>query len=351
MGGPFCCLQLLRGAFIKDESPRPQRSTVANFNARGGHLLHPPLNLHVPRTKVVAALTFNHTNRKHMKPFTVCFTALALLLSCTKAFSQQPEQTVNNGAYVKEETFTKAVIPYPHLREADVMYAKRVWQVMDLREKMNHPYYFPIDKIADRKSLFDVIRHGLLVENSLSAYGLGPTDDDDEFRYMMSRNELDSLLNPVVTHYSQHLETGEMRPVRNITPIQSADITQYKIKEDWIFDKQRSQRVVRIIGIAPMMEAFNDDGEKIGYKTLFWLYFPECRYVFANWEAFNFHSDSQRRSFEDLFQKRLFSSYVVKESNVYDRSIAGYTRGVQALLESERIKQDLFEFEHDLWHY
>ena len=285
-----------------------------------------------------------------MKTPLVSIAAFLLLLTCTSADAQQ-EQTVNNGAYVKEENFTKAVIPYPHLREADVLWAKRVWQVMDMREKMNHPYYFPTEEIADRKSLFDVIRHGLMVDHSLSAYGLGPTDDDDEFRYLMSRNALDSLLNPVVTSYVEHLDTGERVPVKNVTPIQGADITQYKIKEDWIFDKQLSQRYVRIIGIAPMMEAFNDDGEKIGYKTLFWLYFPECRYVFANWEAFNFHNDAQRRTFEDLFQKRQFSSYVVKEANVYDRSIAGYARGVQALLESERIKTELFEFEHDLWHY
>ena len=284
-----------------------------------------------------------------MKPFVALLAAFALLLSCTESSAQV--QTVLDGAYVKEHNFTKAVIPYPHLREADVLWAKRVWQVIDLREKMNHPFYYPTEEIEDRKSLFDVIRYALLTEGSLTAYSLGPTDDDDEFRFPMTTNELDSLLNPVVVSYVEDLDTGERLPVENVTPIQSADITQYQIKEDWIFDKQRSERYVRIIGIAPMKEAFNDEGEKIGYKTLFWLYFPECRYVFANWEVFNFHSDSQRRTYEDLFQKRNFTSYIIKEANVYDRSIAGYARGVQALLESERIKQELFEFEHDLWHY
>ena len=100
-----------------------------------------------------------------------------------------------------------------------------------------------------------------------------------------------------------------------------------------------------------MMEDFDDEGAKRGYKPLFWLYFPECRYVFANAEVFNVNNDSQRRTFEDLFQKRMFTSYVVKEANVYDRTIRSYALNIDALLESERIKEDLFEIEHDLWHY
>lgn len=283
-----------------------------------------------------------------MKSVFVALAALALLVTST---AHAQVQTVLDGAYVKEHNFTKAVIPYPHLREADVLFAKRVWQEMDLRQKMNHPFYYPTEEIEDRKSLFDVVRYALLQEGSLTAYSLGPTDDDDEFRYPMSTNELDSILNPVVVSFVENPDTGEREQVENVSPIQSGDITRYALKEDWIFDKQRSERYVRIIGLAPMKEKFNDQGESIGYQKLFWLYFPECRYVFANWEVFNFHNDSQRRTFEDLFQKRMFSSYIVKESNVYNRRIDEYSKGVQALLESERIKQELFEFEHDLWHY
>ena len=91
-------------------------------------------------------------------------------------------QTVLDGAYVKEHNATKRVIPYPSLREADVMYAKRIWRKMDLREKMNHPFYYPIEDIEDRKNLFNVIRHALTVEGSITAYDLGPTiKGDDEF--------------------------------------------------------------------------------------------------------------------------------------------------------------------------
>lgn len=274
----------------------------------------------------------------------------ATLLLVSSASSAQV-QNVLDGAYVKEHNITKRVIPYPHLREADVMYAQRIWQNIDLREKLNHPLYYPLEEIEDRKSLFDVIKHALLVEGSLTAYSLGPTDDDDEFRYPMSQSEIDSLLRPVNTKPTEDPDTGEIIYVQVEEPIQSRDITQYQIKEDWIFDKQRSERYVRIIGIAPMKEDYDDEGVKRGYKTLFWLYFPECRYVFANADVYNFLNDSQRRTFEDLFQKRMFSSYIVKESNVYDRSIKAYARGIDELLEAERIKEELFVLEHDLWHY
>lgn len=275
--------------------------------------------------------------------------AAALLLGSSQASAQV--QTVLDGAYVKEHNPTKRVVPYPHLREADVMYAQRMWQIIDLREKMNHPLYFPLEEIADRKSLFDVIKYALLTEGSLTAYSLGPTDDDDEFRYPMSQSEIDSVLRPVVTKMTEDLETGEPIPVEVEEPVNSRDITQYQIKEDWIFDKQRSERYVRIIGIAPMKEDYDDEGTKRGYKTLFWLYFPECRYVFANASVFNFQNDAKRRTFEEIFQNRMFSSYIIKEANVYDRSIAAYARGIDALLESERIKDELFTVEHDLWHY
>lgn len=129
-------------------------------------------------------------------------------------------------------------------------------------------------------------------------------------------------------------------------------ITRYRIKEDWFFDKQRSERYVRIIGIAPLKERVDNDGELTGaFETLFWLYFPECRYVFANWDSFNRFNDAERRSFDDLFQKRLFSSTIVKESNVYDRKLDDVYTGLDRLLKSEEVKEQLFIAEHDLWSY
>ena len=268
------------------------------------------------------------------------------------------QQTVLDGAYVPETNLTKRVIPYPYIREADVMYKRRIWQEIDLRQKFNHPFYFPLDPIRDRQNLFDVIRDGLLPEQAerpnlvnLTAYSPGPLGDNDEFSLPLSRDSIRKILNPT-TIVPDYDEDGEViGSIQRTRPLSSEDITRYRIKEDWIWDRQRSERYVRIIGIAPMIEAFDDDGNSIGFKPLFWLYYPQCRYVFANSEVYNMFNDAQRRTYEDLFQKRYFSSYIVKEDNAFNRSIVSYARGLDALAESERIQRELFNLEHDIWHY
>jgi len=287
-------------------------------------------------------------NRNNMKRLVVSFVFTALLLISAHSFAQI--QTVLDGAYVREANPTKKVIPHPYLREADVMWAKRVWQVIDLREKMNHALYFPIDRIEDRKSLFDCIKDAI-EEGSITAYGMGPTGDDDEFHYQLTPVELDSLLKPISSETVINIDTGDPELVQTEKAVESIAITQYVIKEDWIFDKQRSERYVRILGICPMMEDYDDNGLKRGMKPLFWVYFPELRYIIVNEDVFNRQNDALQISFDELFEKRMFSSYVVKEANVYDRGISEYARNIDALLESERVKNDLFLMEHDLWHY
>lgn len=276
---------------------------------------------------------------------------MILVVVALCAAPQAKAQTVLDGAYIKEHTKTKRVVPYTHIREADVMWARRVWRTIDLREKMNHPFYYPTEPINDRKSLFDVIRQGLLVDGSITAYDAGPLLTDDEFKKPLLATELKDMFTRMDTQYTESLTTGDMEMVVQEINLESRDIKMYKVKEDWIFDKQRSTMDIRIIGLAPMVEKRGEDGEIRGYAPMFWLYYPECRYVFANWDAFNRENDAERRSFEDLFWKRQFSSYITKWSNVYDRGISDYKTGLDALLEGEEIKQNLFEFEHDLWNF
>ena len=286
-----------------------------------------------------------------MKQFlSICTLTVMFLGAFTQvALAQSPN--VLDGAYVKETNLTKRVVPYPHLREADVMYKRRIWQEIDLRQKFNHTFYSPLDPIQDRKNLFDVIREALLVEGSLVAYSAGPLGEDDEFTFPLSADSIRTILNPV-TLVKQYDDFGEViGTVQQSNELSSDKITRYRIKEDWIWDRQRSERYVRILGIAPMMEDFDVDGNSVGFRPLFWLYYPECRYVFANSEVYNMFNDAQRRTYEDLFQKRYFSSYIVKEDNSFNRTIVSYARGLDALAESERIQQELFNLEHDIWHY
>lgn len=278
------------------------------------------------------------------------------------------ESGVLDGVYVQEHIPTKRVIQYTHLREADVMWSKRVWRTIDLREKMNHPLFYPEEPLSDRMALWDVIKYGVLDEGSLTIYDPGG-DFDDRFRFPVQPAN-GNVNDPA---FKKRLESffGEIQVVpkldENDDPMYDDDgneiwdsvanpyfaysIIRYELKEDWFFDKQRSVMDVRIIGIAPVVEYTNPEtGDIMGKKTLFWLYFPQCRYVFQNFFVYNRANDALRMSFDDLFWKRQFSSYIHKETNVFDRGIFPNWDGVDALLESEKVKDQMFKIEHDLWH-
>lgn len=257
-------------------------------------------------------------------------------------------QEVIDGAYIEEHEKTRQVIRKPHLREADVMWEKQIWRVIDNKQKINLPFYFPDDKIKDdRMNLWDVILENLQ-EGSITAYRSGARNDVDDFsegEYQWSEFQTEVI--------EDSCTESDGTKVPNHTNHEA--VKRYRLKEVWYFDKQRSVMDVKIIGLAPFIikQSCNPNAglEKSGVE--FWLYYPECRYVFQNYEAYNMVGDnkSEMRSFDDLFIKRRFDSFIDKESNVYDRKINSYKEGLDALLEAKDIKQKMFELEHDLWSY
>lgn len=272
----------------------------------------------------------------------------------------QAQVTVLDGVYIKEHTPGRKPITYgsggPYgsslIREANMMWSKRVWRRIDMREKINHPLYYPEDPIQDRKSLFDVLKEAILVEGTITAYDPGPLNDDDEFTLALTPDEVKKKLFWVDTVWVTDIETDEMVPELQEQSVKTELIQQYEIKEDWFFDNERSVMDVRIIGICPMQKKIDElTGEFRGFEPLFWVYFPEARHVLANAEVYNIHNDAERRTYDDIFWKRQFGSFIVKESNVYDRVIIEYKTGLDALIEAEKIKDDMFMIEHDLWHF
>jgi len=303
------------------------------------------------------------------KSFLTCLILVALMAP-QLGFSQLGSGVLD-GAYVKETNPTRRVIEYPYLREADVLWVKRVWVDVDLRQKINHPLYYPLQPINERRCLFDVIKRELMERGSMVAYP-GVTPDGDfvwDFKYAQLTKEQTELAmgkkekkviydeDPNSDNYG--LPIGDSTIVKALSP---EDIVRYRIKEDWIFDKQRSQRYIRIIGLAPMI--FDETAANLGFedegsgsagkllKPMFWLYYPEWRYVLANYTVFNPNNPAQEMSFDDLFQKRWFNGMIVKDDNVYDRSLEQtWGKGLDVLLAGEEIKEQLFVREHDVWHY
>jgi gliding motility associated protien GldN len=279
----------------------------------------------------------------------------ALLLLCG-SLTLSAQTVLNNkrpldGPYVPEHLTKRKPIPYTHLREADVMWSKRIWRVIDLREKINLPLRYPDEKdqdLLDRQSLWMVIRKGLL-DGSLTAYG-NPVLDD-EFQFELTPSQVRSAMDTVVQQLSLNPNTGNMDTVSVPVTTGTDEVKRYWVKEDWFFDKQRSVMDVRIIGIAPVVEGKDENGEFRSWKPLFWLYFPACRDYLAHYKVFNRQNDVEDRTLDDIFAKRLFSSYVKKESNVYNRQVIQYAGQIDALLEADNIKEKVFEVEHDMWHF
>lgn len=253
-----------------------------------------------------------------------------------------------DGIYDKENAVNRRYIPYTHLREGDVTWEKRVWRVIDMREKINQPLYYPTDPVVSRISIMQ-----LMVKYILS--GQIYAFSDEEFLIPMERAAIRDKM--VIREDSVEQETflADGTPVnaKVAGPVDSTwlyfNFATIDVKEDWFFDKQKSVLEVRIIGLG--FNALKKGKEDLGPVNQFWVYFPACRPFFAKHEVFNTKNDSERRTFEDVFWKRQFSSTVVKETNVYDRSIDMYSKGIDALVESDRVKGDIFRWEHDLWHF
>jgi len=280
-----------------------------------------------------------------MKKIFVAFFAFTLFIG-TALMAQIVDDQPTDQVYISDGGGNLNPAPLPSVRKADVMWSKRIWREIDFRQKFNQKLYYPLETQQTWKSLTVTILDALK-EGEITAYDINNTDE---------------LLIPVTYNevIGRQIDTTYTTMRRPFPPYDEYDtvifsnfdptkIMRLRIKEDWYFDKQRSQMMVRILDMCPVIIK-ERNGEE-GTEPLFWFSYSEARPVLANAFVFNSANSAMRLSFDEVFIKRLFDSYVYKEQNVFDRRISQYASGIDALLESERIKREMFDFEQFLWEY
>ena len=258
----------------------------------------------------------------------------------TESSEPQEEQFIDDIVQ-RRIIFEDRILPYEPLREADIPWEKRIWRVIDVREKLNLPFQYP-------EMPFITILMDAAMAGDITVF----SGEDDKFSSPIHPEEVASMMTNIDTQLVIDPDTyeEEVKIVRN--EMDPSDVKRYRVKEIWYFDRESSRMKVRILGIAPIIDKYDDNGNFLFELPMFWVYYPQVREQLSKHRVFNDKNDRAPMTWYDLFENRQFSSYIIKQSNVLDYRLKDYgLQGVDLLLESEKIKQELFNFEHDLWSY
>lgn len=280
-------------------------------------------------------------------------------------------------------------LAYGYVEDRDVLMGKMTWEIIDLNEKINFPLYFPVDTAnigSDRRSLYDVltkaIRNGKITEVYSDSYfntkktmkdiegSLSRVDTTDAGRELINQNPDDYRSHVVkkkvvtgtgkkksVTYKEETVGPTRSVPAEYILKqdLTAQDVTQYKIKGYWYFDKRQGELKYRLIGICPVTpDVYTMNSDEKDYIELFWVFFPDARTVLHEAKAFNDANSAASISFDQVLNSRRFNAIIYKEENVYgDREIKDYMKdnAQNQLLESERVKEKIRNFEQDMWNY
>lgn len=258
----------------------------------------------------------------------------------------------NDNAFDKGSLTQRTPLIYEHLRWDDALYAEKVWRELDLREKMNKIFMY--EAVDDNGSQ-------IFVNMLMKAVQTGEVTafSDDRFTTPLAIADVQQLT-------SGKLDTFPIYDTKQIDKIvgwnvtrasfDAKSVTRIRLKEEWVFDRESSRMFVRILGIGLLKtEYIPNTTKERGTSSLFWVYYPDLRPMLVKAEVYNPKNMGQSRmTWEELFESRMFSSYIVKSTldNPGNKMIRNYINDpILRLLEGENIKEKIFNFEQDLWSY
>ena len=245
---------------------------------------------------------------------------------------------------------------YGYVDDRDVLMGKTVWEIIDLSERINFPLYFPIDTAnigSDRRSLYDVLTKAIRSGEISEVYS------DSYFNTKKSFKDIQASLTRIDTTDAgrEQINAGQQISAEYVLKqdLTAQDVTQYKIKGYWYFDKRQSELKYRLLGICPITpDVYTMNSEEKDYIELFWVFFPAARDVLHEAKSFNDKNSAMPISFDQILNSRRFNAVIYQEENVYgDRSIVSYMKdnAQNQLLEAERVKDKIRDFEEDMWNY
>ena len=243
----------------------------------------------------------------------------------------------------KQSDEESSFLEYGVIDDRDILWSKIVYEKIDLNEKLNFPLLFPVidSKDKNRKSLWRIIKENIVNGNITETYDYA--DDGNFFQENKIKKYEERL-----TRFKEIL-VDEDEDEEALEEAKSKDIKEYWIKGIWYFDKRQSEMKYRLLGIMPYGKNFGDDG--VGDVGYFWIWYPSIREILHKEMVYNDKNNANRISFDQLLISRRFNSYIYKEDNVNgNRAIEVYKKkGLQSILESERIKKEILDFEQDMW--
>ena len=290
------------------------------------------------------------------------FLAIVCLLGSVSSFAQSNLLNAKTPDQIGLKTAAQLVsdndkpLAYGYVHDRDVLMGKTTWEIIDLSERINFALYFPIDTAnvgSDRRSLYDVLTKAMKNGKITEVY------TDSYFNTKKSIQDIETSLSRIDTTDAgrEQINAGQKVSQEYIMKqdLTAQDVTQYKIKGYWYFDKRQSELKYRLLGICPVTpDVYTMNSDVKDYIELFWIFFPAAREVLHEAKAFNDKNSAMPIAFDQKLNSRRFNSVIYEEENIYgDRTIEDYMKdnAQNQLLESERVKEKIRNFESDMWNY
>lgn len=299
-------------------------------------------------------------NKKNIGIFILAFVLFNTLYAQSNLLNAKKPSDIGKKTAQQKAVDYDQPLKYGYVDDRDILWSKVVWEFIDLNERINLPYYYPVDTMSvsnGRRSLFDTLLKGIKNGDITEVY------DDSYFTAKMTKAEINNKLYRVDTTAAgfDELNAGSANIDEYIDKINltSQDIEGFKIKGLWYFDKRQGELKYRLIALAPIAPDVQIMGrEDISVSpeqlALFWVYFPDARPVLHHAKVFNQKNSAYPISFDHLLNARRFSSIIYREENIYgDRDVDQYVKGnaLFQVIASDKIKDDIRNKELNMWNY